>query len=71
MAVFSGSYDELADPTDVATLVEQLGSNVVYNKEWPLGHLSFSLAKDMSWFTGDAVDIIGQFATNSASAFLQ
>lgn len=58
VAVFSGSLDKLADPTDVATLVQQLGSNVVFNHEYPLGHLSFALAKDMSWFSGDAVNVM-------------
>jgi len=72
VAVFSGSYDKLADPTDVATLVEQLGSNVVFNKQYPLGHLSFALAKDMSWFSGDAVSVINQYATNAfETGFLQ
>lgn len=67
MAVFSGSYDELADPIDVASLVSMLGSNVVFNQEYPLGHLSFALAKDMTWFTNDVVNVIGQYATNSAA----
>jgi lysosomal acid lipase/cholesteryl ester hydrolase len=72
VAVFSGSYDKLADPTDVATLVQQLGSNVVFNKQYPLGHLSFALAKDMSWFSGDVVSVIDQYATNAfETSFLQ
>ena len=67
VAVFSGSYDKLADPTDVASLVEALGSNVVFNQEYPLGHLSFGLAKDMSWFSGDVVNVMNQFSGNTAS----
>ena len=68
VGLFSGSYDELADPTDVANLAQQLGSNVVYNQQFPLGHLSFGLALDMSWFTEDAVDLIKAYSTTS---FLQ
>ena len=67
VAVFSGSLDKLADPTDVATLVERLGSNVVFNHEYPLGHLSFGLAKDMSWFSNDVVNVMNQFSSNIAS----
>lgn len=72
VAIFSGLFDKLADPTDVATLVQQLGSNVVFNNQYPLGHLSFALAKDMSWFSGDVVDVMNKYATNAfTSGFLQ
>ena len=72
VGVFTGSYDKLADPTDCAELVTMLGDNVVYNKQWPLGHLSFGLALDMSWFTGDAVNLIKEYSTNDVRTnFLQ
>lgn len=29
-----------------------------------LGHLSFALAKDMSWFSVDALGLIDQYSTN-------
>jgi len=41
---------------------------VVHNKVYPLGHLSFTLAKDMSYFTGDVMDLVNQYATNSFSS---
>jgi len=62
-ALVSGSYDKLADPTDVAWLNDQL-SNVVFAQEYPLGHLSFSLAKDMTWFSQDVMGVINKYATN-------
>jgi hypothetical protein len=39
-------------------------SSIVFHKEYPLGHGSFSLAKDMSWFSGDVVDLINKYKTN-------
>ena len=70
VAIFSGSLDKLADPADVATLVQQLGSNVVFNQEYPLGHLSFGLAKDMTWFSNDVVNVVNKYATNVYEAGL-
>ena len=57
-ALIAGTYDKLADVTDVAWLNEQIKDKVVLYKEYPLGHLSFVLAKDMSWFTDDIVPLI-------------
>ena len=45
-----GSSDLLADPTDSLWLNEQLGDNVCYVQEYELGHMSFLLAKDMTYF---------------------
>ena len=63
-ALIAGTYDKLADVTDVAWLNEQIKDKVVLYKEYPLSHLSFVLAKDMSWFTDDIVPLIAQYATN-------
>ena len=57
-AIFSGSLDGLADPADVAELVEQIKPYVVFHKEYELDHFSFVIAKDMSFFTVDAVNLI-------------
>lgn len=64
IALFGGSLDELADPTDVEWLNEQLGSNVIFYHTYRLGHMSFAIAKDMSWFQVDAMTIIAKYATN-------
>ena len=53
-----GSDDKLANPTDAAWLRDQLGDNVVFYEEYKLGHLSFTMALDMSWFTNDIVPLI-------------
>ena len=74
-ALVVGTYDKLADTSDAAWLNEQIKSNVVFYEEYPLGHLSFVIAKDMSWFTNDVVNLIGQYATNvfesESDAFIQ
>jgi len=46
-----GLDDELADPADAQWAYEQIKSNVVFYKEYSLGHLSFFTAKDFSYFT--------------------
>jgi len=57
IALFSGKGDKLATPKDVAWLKEQLGSNVIIHNEINLGHSSFMMAKDMSWFN-DVIELI-------------
>jgi len=41
--------------------VEQLGKNVVFNHEYYLGHMSFAIAKDMSWFDVDVLAILNHY----------
>ena len=64
VALIQGDTDRLADPTDVEWLNSQIESHVVFRKMYSLGHLSFTLAKDMSWFNEDVVDLMSQYATN-------
>ena len=46
----------LADPLDVAWLVEQLtGSSLVFHKGYEMGHMTFQLGKDVSYLN-DVVD---------------
>lgn len=71
VALFQGSSDELSVPDDVQWLAEKIRNVVVYRQMYPLGHMSFSLAKDMDWFRKDAVQLIDMYATNVYSAFLQ
>jgi len=61
VALFSGSLDGLADPVDVANLSAELGDRVVFQKEYLLDHFSFAIAKDMSWFSTDAVNLLNQY----------
>ena len=69
--MITGSIDTLGNPIDNAWLEEQIRDHVVFSGEYYLGHLSFVIAKDMSWFTDDVVDLIDQYATNSFSTQLQ
>jgi len=57
-ALFSGDIDKLGDPVDVAWITKALGDNIVFAKEYHLDHFSFAIAKDMSFFTEDAVSQI-------------
>jgi gastric triacylglycerol lipase len=52
-----GTADELSDQEDYMWLKEQLGNNEVYFKEYELGHMSFLLAADMSWFDDVVAEI--------------
>ena len=61
VALFSGSIDSCSTPGDVAWLSNKLGDKVVFQKEYLLEHWSFSVALDMSWFSGDVVNVIKQF----------
>ena len=61
VALFSGSLDGLADPTDVANLSATLGDKVVFQKEYLLDHFSFAIAKDMTWFSTDAVNLLKEY----------
>ena len=59
--LLSGDIDTLADPIDVAWLSEQLGDNVVFEKQYHLDHTGFVLANDMSFFSVDAVMQLKKF----------
>ena len=56
----------MATVADNDWLVTQLNpETLVWHELYPLGHLSFTLAKDMSYFSEDVVDLVNQYATNS------
>jgi hypothetical protein len=70
-ALFSGSLDGLATPADVAWLKSQISEHVVFAQEYKLDHFSFVIAKDMSYFTRDVVNVIQQYNPTGSQAFLQ
>ena len=47
--MFVGTSDHLADPKDNQWLKTQV-KNLVHYKEYDMGHMTFLLAKDMSYF---------------------
>lgn len=65
-ALFSGSLDALANPVDVQWLKDQISEHIVYAQEYKFDHFSFVIAKDMSYFTNDVVNVIQQFNPTSA-----
>lgn len=68
IAMFAGRLDLLGNPTDVHWLKRQLGDRVVFFKEYELGHLSFSVAKDMSYWTRDAMKLLKEYAAVGPSS---
>jgi pimeloyl-ACP methyl ester carboxylesterase len=61
IAIMSGKTDKLADPADVAWTAAQLKHTTIFNHEYYLGHMSFAIAKDMSFFTVDAMAIFNHY----------
>ena len=55
--MFVGTKDEIATVED-NRIVRSLISSVVHYKEYALGHLSFFMAKDMSYFLVDAMNLL-------------
>ena len=65
-ALFIGEQDKLATVADNEWLQTQLNPDVlVWHKTYELDHLSFSMARDMSFFTTDVMDLVNKYATNS------
>jgi hypothetical protein len=59
--MFVGQADELADAIDNEWAYSQMSKAVFFYHEYNLGHLSFMVAKDMSYFTVDAMAIINRY----------
>jgi hypothetical protein len=71
IAIFGGNSDLLVSVTDVDWLNDELGETPVWYKQYPLGHMSFAIAKDMSWFKIDVLNLINKYATtDGARSFL-
>ena len=61
IAMFGGETDHLADQQDVEWTHGQLNHTTIFYKQYPLGHLSFAIAKDMSYFTRDVMAIVNTY----------
>ena len=69
VGLFVGTLDKLATVADNQWLESQLSEGVlVYSQTYELDHWSFSMARDMSFFTDDVMNLVGQYATNSSSS---
>mmetsp|Transcript_43017 Transcript_43017/g.30996 ORF Transcript_43017/g.30996 Transcript_43017/m.30996 type:complete len:171 (+) Transcript_43017:691-1203(+) len=58
IAMFVGLDDELATPEDARWTRDQIGDAVVHYQEQIGGHISFTIGKDMTYFSETAMDII-------------
>ena len=56
--MFVGTHDKLATPKDNEKARDIIGDGVKYYKEYPLGHLAFLTAIDMSYFQVDVLNVL-------------
>lgn len=61
LAMMSGSKDMQADPEDVKWTIEQLKDIIIFQHEYYMGHMSFAIGKDMSWFSVDCMAILNHY----------
>ena len=61
LAFFSGYYDQLSVPDDVKWTAAHVNHTLVFEHQYPLGHGSFVVAKDMSYFQVDAMAVINSY----------
>mmetsp|Transcript_4994 Transcript_4994/g.3621 ORF Transcript_4994/g.3621 Transcript_4994/m.3621 type:complete len:240 (+) Transcript_4994:558-1277(+) len=62
IAMFVGQKDELATTIDNEWAYSQMTDAVIFYNEYNLGHLSFMVAKDMSYFTVDALYLLKTYS---------
>ena len=55
IALFYGLEDPLVEERDIAWLMEQIESSIVYSEGLSFGHLGFMIASDMTYFTERAM----------------
>ena len=65
-----GTSDSLADTKDNHWAHDKMKNDVVFYKEYNLGHLSFMVAKDMSYFN-DVKALLAKYQPIKAQEFLQ
>jgi len=70
IAMFVGRKDKLADEVVNQWAHEQMKGDVKFYKEYDLGHLSFMVAKDMSYFTQDVMNVLKQHHTLLTPEFI-
>jgi hypothetical protein len=59
--MFVGATDSLATVKDNRWAHLAMEHDVVFYKEIPFGHLSFLVAKDMSYFTKDVMGVLAKY----------
>lgn len=61
IAMFGGKNDILADLGDVEWLHGQLSKTVVFYHQYNMGHSTFAIGKDMSFFEVDAMSVLNHY----------
>lgn len=61
LALFGGKNDVLADPRDVEWFYNQVKKSVVFYHQYYMGHSTFAIGKDMSFFTVDVMSILNHY----------
>lgn len=72
IAMFEGKADKLADPIDAKWTADTIGKSIVHYQEIEGGHLTFMIAKDMSYWSNDVMSILQKYqpVTKAAEAYL-
>ena len=74
VAMFTGTYDTLADLTDARWTRDRIGDNIVHYEEIAAGHLTFLVGKDMTYWSDGVMTLLEQYhplPTSNESVFLQ
>jgi len=71
VAMFQGKADKLADPEDAEWARDTIGADVFHYQEIEGGHMTFFIAKDMTWFTQDVMSILRDYQPLPESLYLQ
>ncbi|CDW76275.1 ab-hydrolase associated lipase region family protein [Stylonychia lemnae] len=61
IAMFSGTKDILSDIKSTRWAASQLTKSLVFNREYELGHSSFLVGKDYSFFTKDLMNLMQKY----------
>jgi hypothetical protein len=61
IALIAGSKDHLSTGEDTRWALYELSQQVVLYKEFNLGHLSYFLSKDMSYFRDDVMGVLSKY----------
>lgn len=61
-AMIVGKADKLADPQDAEWTRDTIGKAVIHYQEVEGGHLTFMIAKDMTYWTTDVMNILNTYS---------
>ena len=59
--MFAGKEDPVGDTGNARKTRDTIGKNVVHYEEIEAGHLTFTIAKDMSYFTDTVMGLLTDY----------